>query len=1040
MSRHAQQFEPQAPQTHLQQSPQGRSPKLTTLQQLSQQYRRLIWLFVAVIFCSFLTSFHWEAKGNDNGTLPVGIIRVRKVTQPPTTNVNFNFVLTGNNINLTLNARHNQNKSFGELAAPNDYQLVETMPTGWVQASATCSDGSPVTAISLGDNESILCTFTNVQLGKLIIQKITEPSNNSTTSFPFTTGGGLSPTNFALRGGESKTLDNILPGSGYSINEVLPTGWLQRTARCSNDSPLNNITIAPGETVTCTVINRQLGKLIVRKSTTPDPDRTNADFSFSTGGGLTPDTFTLKSGQRREFDNLPPGSGYSVSEGPLANWQNTAAICDNGSALNNIRVEAGQTVTCTFHNTATLVNLTLNKDDGNFTAEPGDTIVYRLNYRNTGNKNAEAVVITEQVPAHTTFAGPADQWSCAFGAPAGTSCTATIGTLVGGSAQGEITFRVTVNSTLPAGTTQIENVARIGYSGNATAAESSDTTPLEANVGLKLSKDDGGGSAGAGEIIAYTLAYNNEGTLAALGVVISETVPAYTTFAGPAAQWSCPVSSPAGSSCQHTVGLLLGKAAGTVPFQVKVVESLPAELTQISNRAVIGAQFSPNADDGSDRTEIRATPDLTLGVSDNNATVAPGASVGYRLSYTNLSTRSAAGVQLTVALPAFTHFSATGSSIGWQCSATTCTYPVGNLPSGGGNTIDFMLIVDRPLPAGTTTLPLSARIADDGQNGVDPTPQNNLANDTTPIVAPLALSATKRDSLVIDGNRDGQAGAGDTIEYVIVLRNDGGLGLRQLVLTDEIDPNLQLLAGVTTSQGTITTGNSAAEQQVEVNVGDLAGAGGSATISFRAMVDKPLAALVSSVQNQATIRSPDFADQRTDDPDTTTVNDATQTPLNAVVQLRNDLNDFLFIDADNNVAVSLGDTLIYELTLQNVGEVNSGPFAVNLPLDPNVRLIAGSVSSSRGTVTSGTNADEEVQVNIDDLAASDKVLITFQVRIVTATNAVISHQANLTSDSVNGLTGLLSDDPDTASTSDATLTPLGSKPPLRAAYLPLINR
>jgi hypothetical protein len=37
------------------------------------------------------------------------------------------------------------------------------IPAGWELTSATCSDGSPVTAIVLGAGETVTCTFTNVQ-------------------------------------------------------------------------------------------------------------------------------------------------------------------------------------------------------------------------------------------------------------------------------------------------------------------------------------------------------------------------------------------------------------------------------------------------------------------------------------------------------------------------------------------------------------------------------------------------------------------------------------------------------------------------------------------------------------------------------------------------------------------------------------------------------------------------------------------------------------------------------------------------------------
>jgi len=46
------------------------------------------------------------------------------------------------------------------------YSIAETVPTGWVLDSATCSNGSPPDALVLTLNETVTCTFTNTKLGE----------------------------------------------------------------------------------------------------------------------------------------------------------------------------------------------------------------------------------------------------------------------------------------------------------------------------------------------------------------------------------------------------------------------------------------------------------------------------------------------------------------------------------------------------------------------------------------------------------------------------------------------------------------------------------------------------------------------------------------------------------------------------------------------------------------------------------------------------------------------------------------------------------
>ena len=59
-------------------------------------------------------------------------------------------------------------------------------------------------------------------------------------------------------------------GSGYSLAETVPTGWDQTSATCSDGSPVSNIDVGAGETVTCTFANRKRGRLIVVQDSTPE--------------------------------------------------------------------------------------------------------------------------------------------------------------------------------------------------------------------------------------------------------------------------------------------------------------------------------------------------------------------------------------------------------------------------------------------------------------------------------------------------------------------------------------------------------------------------------------------------------------------------------------------------------------------------------------------------------------------------------------------------------------------------------------------------
>src|SRR6185436_6161567 len=152
-----------------------------------------------------------------------------------------------------------------------------------------------------------------------------------------------------------------------------------------------------------------------------------------------------------------------------------------------------------------------------------------------------------------------------------------------------------------------------------------------------------------------------------------------------------------------------------------------------------GTDPTPANNSGSDTTPLTGAPDLTLGKSDGGASVAPGGTVAYTLTYTNVGNRGAAGIVLTETVPANTTFNAGASTAGWVCTpnnnaGSTCTLAIGTLAGGGAtSTATFAVTVANPVPAGVTQISNTASIADNGTNGTDPTPGNNSGSDATPL-------------------------------------------------------------------------------------------------------------------------------------------------------------------------------------------------------------------------------------------------------------------------------------------------------------------
>ena len=204
--------------------------------------------------------------------------------------------------------------------------------------------------------------------GSVIIRKQTDPDENpNATSFGYTKSFATSPASttntFTLMDDGVKTYNNVLFGTGYTVDEdVVPAGWDLTGIDCSASSGVTPTTDLTAGTVTfaidassdvldCTYTNRARGTIIVEKVTS---DGFGA-FNF-TSNSLTPAAFTLTTTAAgaggkasRTFGDLAP-STYDVAETVPTGWNLTSATCDDGSPVTAIALSGGETITCTFTN------------------------------------------------------------------------------------------------------------------------------------------------------------------------------------------------------------------------------------------------------------------------------------------------------------------------------------------------------------------------------------------------------------------------------------------------------------------------------------------------------------------------------------------------------------------------------------------------------------------------------------------------------------------------------------------------------------------
>lgn len=149
-------------------------------------------------------------------------------------------------------------------------------------------------------------------------------------------------------------------------------------------------------------------------------------------------------------------------------------------------------------------------------------------------------------------------------------------------------------------------------------------------------------------------------------------------------------------------------------------------------------------------------------------------------------------------------------------------------------------------------------------------------------MASVQLAFQKQDLLFIDADENGLVSPGDTLLYVIDIRNTGLMVVTGLALEDLPDANTTLIAGtVRTDRGTVRIGNATNDRHVVVDIGDLAT---QEAVRILLQVQVQAADSVTHLHNQAQVRyvltNPSGQGQQlSDDPDTTENNDRTTTPL-----------------------------------------------------------------------------------------------------------------------------------------------------------------
>ncbi len=315
----------------------------------------------------------------------------------------------------------------------------------------------------------------------------------------------------------------------------------------------------------------------------------------------------------------------------------------------------------------------------------GEEVTYTIHIRNTGTTDLNGFIVTDEIPAHTTYVA----------ASGGTEVAGVVtfdNINIAAGATGTVSFKVTVDNDLT-GVTEIGNVATVKANptdpGTETVppADNDDPTagpdptatpgtptripvdPISSLVSWKSYVVNGDASidaVGGGESVAYTVFVRNTGNQRLTNVTITDAVPLGTTYASG--------GTFAGGAVSFTIpSIEVGATAAGRTFYVTVDEDLTG-VDVIHNLATVGAtgvpptgSYPPVDNDtptdpdtgGGTGTDIPVTPlhdiDFTKTGFSNNAESTGKAVVGdiitYTLTITNTGNKALTNIAVVDAVP-----------------------------------------------------------------------------------------------------------------------------------------------------------------------------------------------------------------------------------------------------------------------------------------------------------------------------------------------------------------------------------------------------
>jgi uncharacterized repeat protein (TIGR01451 family) len=864
--------------------------------------------------------------------------------------------VAGQQITYTLDVHNN-----GPSDATN-VTLTDTLPSGVSFASGTSSGGATCTAAG-GD---VSCPLGTVADGADVT--VTIVGNIS----PSTRGASTNTATVASAGVDDPSLGNNNAASSSDIQ-----GSADKTVTLSAVQPF----VTAGNE-----IDYVLGVSNIGPSTAQGVVVTGAvppgltPVLGSSGGVCSVSAGTVTC----QFGTLPPGASLTV---PLK--ARVDASTGAGAISGTAQIRSTTPDPTAVNNTDDAVFTALTSADlaVEKTVEPdplvaGAPAVYEITVTNEGPSDAADVEVADLLdsalvpgsasPSLGSCDVTSQQVSCSVDRlTAGASMTVRVEAAVSPSASGSVTNTAAVSTATPDPDT-----------GNDEATAS---IPVTTRADLRLTEVASSSAVPAGAAVTYTLNLTNAGPSDADDTTLTAPMPSPLAVlpAGLGATGDDCTIDTARTTVSCDFGTLPAGESRTVVVSALVPGSLP-DGTTVTSTATASSPTAPAPVEASASFTSTVVSDLSITKAPVQDPPEAGTMQSYVISASNNGPSTAAGVHVNVELPDnSTYMAATASSGSCAEDGGVLTCDLGDLPQGVSPTIQLSVLVDAG--SGGEELVNTSEVESAPDAGA-PTPELNPSNDVSTVTQTIA----SRSSLTLEKEITGSAlTAGDPVEYVLTVGNDGPSDADNMSVTDALAPGTTFSSATPSGDGTCSDATPVVCTWPSVPVG------ATRTVNLVADVPPDIAA-GTVLTNEAAAASDSFNDQEGTDSATGTVTGSA------------DLSIEKTISPDPAVP---GDTVAFTLTARNDGPSTAEGVSVLDSLPPDLVDAEVTEPSDACDLTDGS----AVSCTFDTLGPDEEQTVTITATLDPDVPAgTLANSASITSNTP---------DPDLANNSDTVGAP-----------------